>query len=44
MKQVSIPLSGASAPAAVLRVSALALCVLAVSGCSTVKGWFDGKD
>ena len=27
-----------------VRASALALCVLALAGCSTVKGWFDGKD
>ncbi len=27
----------------VLRLAAIALCLLAVSGCTTVKGWFSGK-
>ncbi|WP_081974602.1 outer membrane protein assembly factor BamB [Novilysobacter arseniciresistens] len=43
MKPASTPHSAAAATP-LLRACALALCVLAVAGCSTVKGWFDGKD
>jgi outer membrane protein assembly factor BamB len=33
-----------SAARGALRVAALLLCVAALAGCSTIKGWFGGKD
>ncbi|WP_457097758.1 outer membrane protein assembly factor BamB [Lysobacter sp. P5_B9] len=43
MTSIKRPTSRTPAVAATLRTSAVLMCVLALGGCSTVKGWFGGK-
>lgn len=43
MKSATIPRVASRAPNRVARVGATLLCIVAVSGCTTVRGWFSGK-
>jgi len=43
MKSVHIPRARANVRPLLLRSSVALLCLVALGGCTTVKGWFDGK-
>ena len=44
MTQQTAPVVASPVPSRALRIAAIALCVFAVTGCSTVRGWFGNSE